>query len=170
MVAMQGKIRVLIADDHAVLRDGLRAFLNATEGIEVVGEAEDGMDAVEKAVSLQPDVVLMDIAMPRSASKGAELRPAQGPAKVLVLTQYDNKGTSSRCSRLEWRLYLKRRGLTISAIRRAPGSHSCPSAASRHRPVSEGRRDQRHDSGSISSATARKKSSSSSRRAAATAR
>jgi DNA-binding NarL/FixJ family response regulator len=65
MAATHGSIRVLIADDHAVLRDGLRAFLGKDPGIEVVGEAEDGMDAVEKAVSLQPDVILMDIAMPR---------------------------------------------------------------------------------------------------------
>src|SRR3989304_7893801 len=90
---MQSKIRVLIADDHAVLRDGLRALLSAAEGIEVVGEAEDGMDAVEKAISLHPDVILMDIAMPRLGGLEAtlELRQRKVPAKVLVLTQYDNK-------------------------------------------------------------------------------
>ncbi len=93
MVAMQGRIRVLIADDHAVLRDGLRAFLSTAAGIEVVGEAEDGMDAVEKAVSLRPDVILMDIAMPRLGGLEAalELRQRKVPAKILVLTQYDNK-------------------------------------------------------------------------------
>jgi DNA-binding NarL/FixJ family response regulator len=52
VMEIQSKIRVLIADDHAVLRDGLRALLSACDGIEVVGEAEDGLDAVEKAVSL----------------------------------------------------------------------------------------------------------------------
>jgi DNA-binding NarL/FixJ family response regulator len=89
----QQPIRVLIADDHTVLRDGLSALLNRTEGIEVVGEAEDGMEAVEKAVSLQPDVVLMDIAMPRLGGLEAalELRQRKVPSKVLVLTQYDNK-------------------------------------------------------------------------------
>jgi DNA-binding NarL/FixJ family response regulator len=92
-MAMQSKIRVLIADDHAVLRDGLRALLSASEGIEVVGEAEDGIEAVEKTMSLQPDVVLMDIAMPRLGGLEAtlELRQRKSPAKVLVLTQYDNK-------------------------------------------------------------------------------
>lgn len=92
-MAMQTNIRVLIADDHAVLRDGLRALLSGCEGIEVVGEAEDGMDAVEKAVALQPDVVLMDIAMPRLGGLEAalELRQRKVPAKILVLTQYDNK-------------------------------------------------------------------------------
>jgi DNA-binding NarL/FixJ family response regulator len=90
---MQSKIRVLIADDHAVLRDGLRALLSACEGIEVVGEAEDGLEAVEKTMSLQPDVVLMDIAMPRLGGLEAalELRQRKAPARVLVLTQYDNK-------------------------------------------------------------------------------
>ena len=90
---MQGKIRVLIADDHAVLREGLRALLSASDGIEVVGEAEDGMEAVEKAVSLHPDVILMDIAMPRLGGLEAtlELRQRKVPARVLVLTQYDNK-------------------------------------------------------------------------------
>ncbi len=93
MVAMRGRIRVLIADDHALLRDGIRAFLSKDPGIEVVGEAEDGMDAVEKAVSLQPDVILMDIAMPRLGGLEAalELRQRKVPARILVLTQHDNK-------------------------------------------------------------------------------
>lgn len=92
-MAIQTNIRVLIADDHAVLRDGLRALLSGCEGIEVVGEAEDGMEAVEKTIALQPDVVLMDIAMPRLGGLEAalELRQRKVPAKVLVLTQYDNK-------------------------------------------------------------------------------
>lgn len=92
-MAMQAAIRVLIADDHAVLRDGLRALLSSCEGIEVVGEAEDGMEAVEKTIALQPDVVLMDIAMPRLGGLEAalEIRQRKLPAKVLVLTQYDNK-------------------------------------------------------------------------------
>lgn len=92
-MAMQPSIRVLIADDHAVLRDGLRALLSGCEGIEVVGEAEDGMEAVEKTIALQPDVVLMDIAMPRLGGLEAalELRQRKAPARILVLTQYDNK-------------------------------------------------------------------------------
>lgn len=90
---IQGKIRVLIADDHAVLRDGLRALLSMCDDIEVVGEAEDGLEAVEKTTALRPDVVLMDIAMPRLGGLEAalELRQRKLPAKVLVLTQYDNK-------------------------------------------------------------------------------
>ena len=87
------KIRVLIADDHTVLRDGIRALLNVHEDMEVVGDAEDGVEAVEKATQLKPDVVLMDIAMPRLGGLEAalELRQRKLPTKVIVLTQYDNK-------------------------------------------------------------------------------
>ncbi len=115
MVAMQGKIRVLIADDHALLRDGLRAFLSRDPGIEVVGEAEDGMDAVEKAVSLQPDVILMDIAMPRLGGLEAalELRQRKVPAKILVLTQYDNK---------EYVLKMLKAGVAGYALKEAAGT------------------------------------------------
>ena len=88
------RIRVLIADDHALLRDGIRALLSIYDDIEVVGEAEDGLEAIEKAGELNPDVVLMDIAMPRLGGLEAtlELRQRRYPTKVLVLTQYDNKG------------------------------------------------------------------------------
>ncbi len=87
------RIRVLIADDHVVLRDGLRALLRMYEDVEVVAEAGDGLEALEKTLQLQPDVVLMDIAMPRLGGLEAalELRQRKLPTKVLVLTQYDNK-------------------------------------------------------------------------------
>jgi DNA-binding NarL/FixJ family response regulator len=87
------KIRVLIADDHVVLREGLRSLLSMYEDVEVVGEAGDGLEALDKTMELKPDVVLMDIAMPRLGGLEAalELRQRRLPAKVLVLTQYDNK-------------------------------------------------------------------------------
>src|SRR5512140_3484034 len=87
------RIRVLIADDHAVLRDGLRALLSVHEDIEVIGEASDGLEAVEQVVSLGPDVVLMDIAMPRLGGIEAalEIHQRRLGTRVLVLTQYDNR-------------------------------------------------------------------------------
>jgi DNA-binding NarL/FixJ family response regulator len=87
------KIRVLIADDHVVLREGLRALLSMYGDVEVVGEAGDGLEALDKIMELQPDVVLMDIAMPRLGGLEAalELRQRRLPTKVLVLTQYGNK-------------------------------------------------------------------------------
>jgi len=59
------KIKVLIADDHRVVREGLAAILKTKEDIQVIGEAQDGIEAVEKARALLPDVILMDVSMPR---------------------------------------------------------------------------------------------------------
>jgi DNA-binding NarL/FixJ family response regulator len=61
---MSVTVRVLIADDHELLRDGLVQFLGGCEGIEVVGSVENGLEAVEQCGKLQPDVVLMDLSMP----------------------------------------------------------------------------------------------------------
>jgi DNA-binding NarL/FixJ family response regulator len=85
-------IRVLIADDHELMRDGLRAMLDAQEDMEVVGEAEDGVAAVDEAIRLRPDVVIMDIRMPRldgiEATKRLAAQGGGGP-EVLVLTTFD---------------------------------------------------------------------------------
>jgi len=87
------RIRVLIADDHAILREGLRALLRLHDDIEVVGEAADGREAVDLAAKLRPDVVLMDIAMPGLGGLEAtiELRRILPDVKVIVLTQYDDR-------------------------------------------------------------------------------
>lgn len=81
-------IRVLIADDHTVLRHGLRLILNQAEGLTVVGEAADGEEAVTLALALQPDVVLMDVNMPGVDGIEAtrRLRAARPEIKVLMLT------------------------------------------------------------------------------------
>ena len=87
---MAEPIRVLVADDHAVVREGLRAFLELQDGIEVVGEAEDGREAVEEATRLRPDVILMDLVMPRLDGVGAmrALREIVPEARVIVLTSF----------------------------------------------------------------------------------
>ena len=87
---MADAIRVLIVDDHAVVREGLRTFLQLQDGIDVVGEAADGEQAVQQAAALAPDVVLMDLVMPRLDGVNAmrTLR-AQAPAsRVIVLTSF----------------------------------------------------------------------------------
>jgi DNA-binding NarL/FixJ family response regulator len=83
-------IRVLIVDDHAVVREGLRTFLELQEGIEVVGEAADGEQAVAQAAALEPDVILMDLVMPRLDGIGAmrALRERESPSHVIVLTSF----------------------------------------------------------------------------------
>jgi DNA-binding NarL/FixJ family response regulator len=87
---MAEAIRVLIADDHAVVREGLRAFLELQEGIEVVGEAADGQEAVDAAASLRPDVIVLDLVMPRLDGVSAMriLRESVPSARVLVLTSF----------------------------------------------------------------------------------
>ncbi|MGP3751309.1 DNA-binding response regulator, NarL/FixJ family, contains REC and HTH domains [Streptomyces sp. LamerLS-316] len=85
-------IRVLIADDQMMVRQGFTVLLNAEPGIEVVGQAVDGVDALEKAAELAPDVVLMDIRMPRLGGIDAtrQLTGAPGATvRVLVLTTFD---------------------------------------------------------------------------------
>src|SRR5436190_20654322 len=86
----QQKIRVMLADDHAVLRSGLRALLNQEPDLEVVGEAGNGREAVELVQRLRPDVVVMDISMPiMTGLEATERITAQGlGTKVLVLTMH----------------------------------------------------------------------------------
>ncbi len=87
---MDRPIRVLITDDHGIVRKGIRALLATEKGIEVVGEAGDGAEAVEKAAALKPDVVLMDLVMPGVDGVEATQRiTAQLPGvRVLVLTSF----------------------------------------------------------------------------------
>jgi DNA-binding NarL/FixJ family response regulator len=87
---MAESISVLLVDDHAVVREGLRSFLELQDGIEVVAEAADGEAAVRAAEAWKPDVVLMDLVMPRLDGVGAmrELRRRLPSARVIVLTSF----------------------------------------------------------------------------------
>lgn len=86
-------IRVLLVDDHTIFREGVRALLSGYEDIEVVGEAADGREAIDKVAQIQPDVVLMDIAMRRLGGLEAtlEIRKLHPDCRVIILTQYDNQ-------------------------------------------------------------------------------
>jgi DNA-binding NarL/FixJ family response regulator len=88
-----GAVRLLIVDDHPVVRDGLRGIFAAEPGFEVVGQAADGADAVLQAARLSPDVVLMDLRMPRMGGVDAIRRMTERgvTARVLVLTTYDTE-------------------------------------------------------------------------------
>lgn len=92
------KIRVLVCDDHAILRDGIKLLLNSQPDMEVVGEAIDGREAVEQARALQPDMILMDIAMPglNGLEATKQIRRDVPDARVLVLTMYENDEYVSR--------------------------------------------------------------------------
>jgi two-component system response regulator NreC len=90
---MSAKIRVLICDDHALVRDGLRAILREQVAFEVVGEARNGVEAVDATGRLRPDVVLMDVDMPELSGLEATRRitTARIPSKVLILSLYDDE-------------------------------------------------------------------------------
>ena len=88
-----GKIKVLVVDDHTIVRDGICALLSLTPDMEVVGEASNGREALEKLKLLVPDVIVMDIAMPVMGGLEATrvIRDEFPEIKVLVLTQYEDK-------------------------------------------------------------------------------
>lgn len=90
---MAEKIRILLADDHAVLRAGIRALLDMQPDIEVIGEAGDGQQAMARVRELQPDVVLMDIGMPGLDGMAAtrQIKADYPKTRVLILTQHENK-------------------------------------------------------------------------------
>ena len=83
-------IRILITDDHAIVREGQRALIETEPGMDVVGEAADGIEAVQKARTLQPDVVLLDLQMPRMGGVEAiqEIKAYNAKAHILVLTSF----------------------------------------------------------------------------------
>jgi DNA-binding NarL/FixJ family response regulator len=89
---MDVKIRIVIADDHAVLRAGLRLLINGQPDMEVVGEAADGSEAVTRARETQPDVMLLDLSMPGQGGMQAitGIRQAAPNTRVLALTMYDD--------------------------------------------------------------------------------
>jgi two-component system, NarL family, response regulator DegU len=88
---MTSDIRVLIAEDQTLMRQGLRTILELNEGFTVIGEAENGREAVERALALQPDVVLMDVQMPEmnGVAATAQITQALPATRVILLTTFD---------------------------------------------------------------------------------
>ena len=87
------KIRVLVADDHTIVRQGLVGILKGSEEIEVVAEASDGYEATEKALKVKPDVVVLDVSMPRlnGLEAARRIHEALPAARILVLTMHDDE-------------------------------------------------------------------------------
>lgn len=92
------KIRILVVDDHALVREGIIAILKLHDDIEVLAEASDGLEAIQKASKLLPDIVLLDIAMPGLGGLEAtlEIKKTNPGIKVLILSQYDDREYVSR--------------------------------------------------------------------------
>ena len=95
------KIRVLICDDHTLFREGIRAILGTDPAFEIVGEAGDGRKAVEEALRILPDVILMDVSMPALIGYEAirEILRDQPKMRILVLTMYEEEDIIRRCLR-----------------------------------------------------------------------
>ncbi|NHZ41740.1 response regulator transcription factor [Massilia sp. CCM 8693] len=98
MCAAPAPIRVLVADDHSLLREGIIALLAGDGGIEIIGQAANGAEAVERFISLRPDVTLMDLQMPVMGGHEAMLaiRAVEPNARVLVLTTYKGDARIAR--------------------------------------------------------------------------
>lgn len=130
------KIKILVVDDHAIMRDGIHALIDLHDDIEVVGEASDGKEAIEKVRELVPDVVIMDIAMPGMDGLEAarRIRKRNPEVKVLVLTQHDHKEYVLSAIKAGVAGYLPKRAVSselVSAIRAVHRGESFlyPSAA-----------------------------------------
>ena len=126
---MAERIRVLLVDDQAMFREGVRSLLEGEPDLEVVGEVEDGRQAVQTALTLAPDVVLMDITMPQLDGIEAtrQIRSQNDAIKVLILTMHDNEDVFFRSISAGASGYvLKRSGGVelMSAIRSTHEGHS----------------------------------------------
>jgi DNA-binding NarL/FixJ family response regulator len=93
-----GKLRILLADDHQMIRDGLKGIINAQADMEVIGEVSDGVSAWQQAKECRPDVVIMDVSMPQmDGAKATEKLKNECPeVKVLALTAHDDRGHVNR--------------------------------------------------------------------------
>ncbi len=123
------KIRVLLVDDHAIMRDGISALLDLQDDIEIVGEACEGQEAIDKAEKLKPDVIIMDISMPEMDGLEAtrRIKKKTPSMKVLVLTQHDNREYILSTIRSGSDGYLPKRALgsdLVAAIRAVYQGHS----------------------------------------------
>lgn len=109
------KTRIMIADDHALVREGITAFLRMNEDMEVIAEASDGIEAIEKTNRFKPDIVIMDINMPRlgGLETTLEIKKMHPHVKVLVLTQYDDR---------EYILRFLKAGVSGYLLKKAVGS------------------------------------------------
>jgi len=94
-----GKAKILIVDDHAMIRDGIRSLLSKNKELVVAGEAENGNDAVTKYKSLEPDLLIMDISMPDMNGMDAaqQILKDNPDARIIILSMYDDEDYISRC-------------------------------------------------------------------------
>ena len=124
--ASSPRIRLLLADDHPIVLDGIRSHLREQPDFEVVGQAANGHEAIQKAKALLPDVVLMDITMPQMNGLEAtsHLRKEVPGTKVLILTMHDSKEYISQMIRMGARGYLLKDGSPAELVRAIKAVHA----------------------------------------------
>ena len=161
---MSSPIKVLLADDHTILRTGLRMLIGAAEGLEVVGEAGDGEEAVARADALRPDVVLMDITMPKMDGIQAtrEIRRMHPGIKVLMLTMHEDDAYLFRTIQAGGAGYVLKKAAdaeVLDAIRHvaAGGAFIRPAVATRLMQDYQARVDQGEEAGSYGRLTERER-------------
>jgi len=128
-----GKVRILLADDHEVMREGLSLLLKEEEGFEIIGEASDGEVAVRMAGELQPDVILMDLSMPRlNGVEATRLIRRDWPSiRVIGLSMFDERDGSARMREAGAVGYVTKSGkpeVLVRAIRESVGLVPAPPA------------------------------------------
>jgi NarL family two-component system response regulator LiaR len=131
---MTSPIRVLVVDDHVVVREGIRALLGTEPDIEVVGEATNGDEAITEAAGLKPDVILMDLVMPHLDGISAiqQILARQPAARILVLTSFDAEDKifpAIRAGALGYTLKAAGAAELVRAIRRVHAGESSPHPA-----------------------------------------
>ena len=122
-------IRILLADDHKIVREGLRALLEKQPGMEVIAEAEDGRTTVRLARELSPDVVIMDVAMPMMPGDEAarQIKATLPQARIIALSMFEEPGVARRMRNAGAEVYLPKTGPSeglLAAIRGKGGELS----------------------------------------------
>ena len=139
---MSNPIRILITDDHAIVREGQRALIDVEPGMEVVGEAADGLEAVELARVLQPDVILLDLLMPRMGGVEAirQIKAENARSRILVLTSFaedDKVYAAIKAGALGYLLKDASPDEILAAIREVASGHASMPPAIAHKLMSE---------------------------------
>ncbi len=126
----QSKIRILVADDHTVVRDGIVSIIEVEKDMRVVAQAENGVETVELAKKLLPDIILLDLRMPRmdGLEANAQIQSLRLPGRVIILTTFESEQDVHLSLKAGARGYLLKdtcRQILLETIRQVHGGKTC---------------------------------------------